>query len=281
MSETYDREPLAAPEPAHAENLPKIWSPGGDGFYYATFTEDRAPALADIAWHAQGLSYLTHNIVSSDALLPDGRMSPDIDKARGPGVVYYLCRESDDGSCRRATSMRLVSPGPEGYKSLPSYARCESALYAEAEAYLTDLQGQGYVIREAASFAGMPDAHPLSMQRVFRRAVHDVMLESRKELWLVTMAAGTYPRLAGSWGGKNIQLIGRDVVASHPILQDLKPALLQPCSFIDNLANDCQEAEGAERDKLHRSLLFFMQGLRQEHVSAAVWQYMQEKKEIL
>ena len=45
MSEIYDRAPLADTAPVYAENLPKIWSMGADGFFYATFTEDRARRL--------------------------------------------------------------------------------------------------------------------------------------------------------------------------------------------------------------------------------------------
>ena len=247
-----------------------------DQFVHLEFTEQDNPALAEAAWRTHARGYFEAGFLTEDAIDPDtGFLPTDIDKSRGPNTDYYLAL-ADDGTY--AATMRKIKVAPEEtYRDLPAYQLCKDNLSERGAARLDDLEAAGTEIVEISGMAGKT---PMAVFETIRTAMHKAI--GRDEVWLFSIVSSTYDSLARSWSADNLPVLGEDTPLIDPRVKDgirLRPAMLDPNTFNDNLLAAYQSAEtGPEKARLLRSFEFFTDGLRADQMSLPV---LQARRELL
>jgi hypothetical protein len=220
--------------------------------------------------HAEG--YVFAGFVNESAVIKDGpekgTLTPDIDKARGPNVEYYL---GIDGSNAKncATLRRLYLPPGGSFRNLPAYSTTEQSLSPGGLVILEELEANGADINEIAALSRTEAAPAQAIYEILRTAIRDSMGKNR--MWFVSMVSKTYDALLRRWGEDNLVRLGDDVVLEDDRVNDdifLRPLLINPDTFHDNLLT-AYRATGDR--KLAHSLVFYTDGLRRDQMSDDVF----------
>ncbi|MDB5186448.1 MAG: hypothetical protein JWL85_971 [Candidatus Saccharibacteria bacterium] len=246
--------------------------PRGDAFRHVRVTEASNPELVMEAWRVHAEGYYSVGFVNKDAITKEGFMASDIDKARGPYVDYFLAVNPEDDS-ERAT-MRKINLSEGGtYKDLPAYQLCKDKLSPMGIALLESMQNQDVRLKEIGALARTPNTSPIAVHEMFRDAIQEAL--GKNEVWFFSIVSTTHKTLAKSFGEKNLRVIGEDVPLEDERVNEgiaLKPTIVRPDDFIDNMLTAYLEAKTApERIRLKRSLLFFTDGLDSRHMSEQVF----------
>lgn len=242
--------------------------PRSDAYYHALTNETDNPELAHEAWRIHAEGYEAMGFVHESAVTPEGYLTQDIDKARGPQVDIYLALNPDkhgDGG-----AMRKVNLLPfETYRDLPAYKLCKEHLSPEGRALLDEAEDNGMGIKEIGALARSKNSHPIAAHELFREAIHDAI--GKDEAWLFSIVSTTCESLEKSFGKNNFISIGTDTPIIDSRVKEgivLRPILLYPDTFIDNILTSFEEASGpASKTRLLRSFMFFTEGLRKDQLS--------------
>jgi hypothetical protein len=230
---------------------------------HMTFTELTRPDLAAEAWRVHAEGYQAMGFVNQDAVDEHGYMAADIDKARGPHVDYY--RASNPSNAQDQATMRKINiPYGGSYQDLPAFRLCQDSLNPLGRRLLGSLQNPDQRLKEIGALARTAEAQPLAVHELFRTTIQEAL--GKDEIWFFSIVTSTHESLAKSFGERNFNVIGDDV----PIGEDsrvgdhiaLRPTLLRPDEFIDNILLSLDEAQTIPAQvRYQRSLLFFTDGL--------------------
>lgn len=242
-----------------------------DRFQHIQFTELDNPDLAFVAQVVQAKSYRAEGFVNDAAIDEDGRLAPDIDKARGPNVIYYLASEQspDDltGTPEKASSLRVqeLEPGMT-FRDFPGYVLSEDRLHPETEIVFDAFTQRGHEIKEIGALSRTPESERLATFEVIRAAMQDSF--GKGEVWFFTMVGTTYDSLVRRWGDDNLVPIGEDIKFDDPRVKEdvsLKPLILIPDDFLGNLRNEYEQAKTTKaKIRYAESLVYFSDGLEAE-----------------
>ena len=253
---------------------PRIFRTARVGDTYEDLSGDEltTPWLARLAWTIHAESYLGSGYVTRDAITADGYLIPEIDRARGPGVRYYVARHAHKGT-DRATLRKVAPIDPGTFTDLPAYAASERSLDSSSIARLDDLRSGGAAFSEISALARTPGSSPLAAHELIRRVIADA--SASNEAWLVTLVAATCESLIGTYGSTNFRPLGDDFQLADPRVERtvwLRPLLIEPAAFLSNLLRDLRtESKPHRRRRLERGFLFMAAGfavLTEEHESA-------------
>jgi hypothetical protein len=255
----------APQQAANIEQLGSVAAAGANAKYapppntydHYIFNEADDPELAKEAWKIHADGHLAMGFVNEKAVTDEGFIVPDIDKARGPDVKYFLAINPENPEDRAAVRKVPTPPGGS-YRDLPSYGLCENALSEEGEKLLAEADSQGRQISEIIGLARTADSSPMAIYELFRAIVHDGA--KNNEIYFFSIVAQTHESLVKSFGEKAFEVIGEDLeIPNEGVEGDvrLKPVYCDMGKFIENVRKSYQEAENpAVKRRLQRSFSF-------------------------
>ncbi len=240
-------------------------------FAHVEFTEASRPDLADVAQRMHASDYCKRGFVTEDAIGPDGKLAPEIDKARGDNVVYRLSKDTATGAYV-STLRRIRVPQGGTFKDLPAYKISQPHLYEREHAGLEELGRRGYEFEEVGALGA---TSPLAVFESFRDIIQDGIGKNRGIIF--TVVTDTHRALVSSFGRDNLITIGDDIRIGQADARvgnkiALRPTLLLPDVFMDNLLKSYEAAEPGSRQSLslQRNFLFYTDGLAEEQMSPEV-----------
>ncbi len=250
-------------------------------FEHAKFTEHENPLAALEAQRVHAEGYVTTGFVTVEAIDSDGRLSHEIDKSRGEHTDYYLALHKSDE--RNIATLRMINTPEDGTISeLPAFRLSSNNLNETGRTVIGELIGEGYSFREIAALAKTEHGNPMGIHELFRVILHEAI--EKKEAWIFTIVSSTYASLVESFGDSNFIIIGEDVRIDDPRVNKditLKPGIMVPDRFIDNLYAAYAASEGKQKRRLQRSFLFFTDGLNQRHMSQEAYAARREMTKLI
>lgn len=246
-----------------------------DTYFIQYFTEDSNADLAKKAWEVHGEGYVNEGFVAEDALLDDGALPTDIDKARGQNVEYYLATGREvtrqDGSpAERATMRKINIPEGERVSSLPAFQLCKDTLYPEYRDYLESIENPAGTVKEIAALARTKEASPMAVFELLRDGLQDSLGEDG-EIWFFSIVSQTYDSMVENFGPDAVKQIGEPVSLDDLRVNDevkLVPAMVNTTTFIDQLRSTIEATTDSKRFKqLTRSFMFFTEGVPTTNLS--------------
>lgn len=251
--------------------------PRTDLYVHYNFTEAENPdaALACQRIHAAG--YKAAGFVTEDAIMPDGTLAPDLDKMRGPHIELSLAISPEDPD-NSATMRKAHVPDGGSHRDLPSYKLTESSLWDDGKALLEQYEAQGVAVKDIGGLAGEGRRSAQAVHEVIRDNLHKAM--GANEVWFFGIVTTTYDSLASSWGAENLVVLGEDTAFDDPRVKPgvaLRPAMLIPDRFVDNLVQAYETAEDPRQAKqLMRSLTYYTEGLGPDQMSSHAYETVQQ-----
>ncbi len=220
-------------------------------------TETESPEIAREAWRVHAASYLQAGFVTAAATTDEGFLRPQIDRAWGSNVTYYLATERATG--RPVATIRKVPLGGDGVAALPAYEHCEASLAPSGRQLLHDLSRSGELTHEVAALAslGAPDA----MYELVRRVILDG--RRRRETWFVGLVESTRTVLEARLGRTNFVSVGRPspiVAEGVPSSVRLVPTVIRCDGFVERIEQCVHEARGPAALRLERTLAAYRNG---------------------
>ena len=250
-----------------------------DRYFHVTYGEEDAPDLAIEAWQIHAEGYSAMGFVHDGAVTPEGFLTDDIDKARGPNVEYHLAFHPENGT-DKATMRKIHLAEGQTCQDLPAYQLCKDALYPLGRVLLAGFPTTR--LKEIGALARTTNAHPLAVHEIFRKVIHSAIEKSpdgtdKNEVWFASIVSKTHDLLVGHYGAKNFTPLGEKVpIVDERVAEsiELKPVLIRPDKFIANILASYNEAvEAADPKAMHslrRSFIFFTDGLRPDQMSTEV-----------
>lgn len=246
--------------------------------YYKIFSfyEKDCLSLAQEAWKIHASGYRDMNFVYDTAIDENGFLYPDIDKARGPNVQYYLA--IDPNNPTDCGTMRRIEI-PEGYDftCLPAYKACKDNLTAEGLELLKTVSNQSRCLKEIAALSKTAQSSRVSIYELLRSALHDGIKD--KEVWLFSLVASTHDSLVVTMGNDVFTILGPDIAFEDKrIAQDvrLRPLLLDTNTYLDTLYGSyLTEIDPRKKRFYLRSFRFFSDGLDESLMSKDIIQARQ------
>ena len=241
----------------------------GDIHRYVTVTEASNPEDALLARQVHAKSYLGEGFILDDAIDETGQVVPDIDKARGDNVAYYLgfSKEGEPVSTLR----KVTAERTGGFQNLPGYQLCEANLSESGKIALTAAELQGRPITEISSFGHVPESSAHAGLELLRHVLQESL--GTDELWFFTMVTQKYQTLVKLFGPRVVQKIGDEVVFNDSRIGDvsLTPAMVDTTSFFDDIKEGIlHEPQHRERQRLLSSLRNFARGVDRKRLSEEV-----------
>lgn len=241
----------------------------GDRYRYLASTEQDSPNDALLARQIHAKSYLGEGFILNEAIDEMGQVIPDIDKARGETVEYYLgfSKEAHPVSTLRKVSVE------DGYSitSLPGYQLCGELLHSEGKRALQEAELQGRPVKEISSFGHIPEESALAGLELLRHTLQEA--HGTDEVWFFTMVTQKYQTLVNIFGPRAVQKIGREVALNDPRIGDvsLTPALVDTTTFFDDIKESIvHEPDARKRQRLLGSLRNFAKGMDKSKFSDEV-----------
>lgn len=252
-----------------------------DQYNHVSFYEDEAPDFAVEAQRIHAEGYHAMGFVHKDAIQADGTLTPEIDKARGPHVKYYLDYKPESGRDDRAAVRKVNLLEGQTYRDLPAYALCKDHFTPLGETLLDVVDDQENRIKEIGALARTTEAQPRAVYELFRKIIHEA--KDTNEVWFMTIVANTHNILVHSYGAKNFISLGENIPigSQDDRVEDqveLKPVLVRPDKFIDNILESAKNPElrQSERHTLLKNLVFMTDGLKPDEMSDDVRRARQE-----
>lgn len=245
-----------------------------DRYQIANFTELTSPQQVEQAHKIHGAGYVAEGFVKPSALLSDGTLPPDIDKARGANVDYYLSSGWDVDSANSLTTaaatMRKINiPLGGSIEDLPAYRLCDEVLDPAYKDFLLSVPNAPKNVKEIGALARTRDASPAAVFELFRDALQDG--REKGEVWFFSIVSSTYASLANNFGDNAIRRIGEDISFSDDRINEgitLVPAMVHTESFIDEIRQAIDNSsERKQTLQYMRSFMFFTEGLGPESLT--------------
>lgn len=237
-------------------------SPLDDIYEHSVFVEADDGGLAAKAWRIHAEGYRSLGFVRESALTSDGFLHPDIDKARGPSVEYFL--GCDPSIPDNAATVRLADSSGRGFVGLGGWETiADSPSAPQVAKHLERLENQGHKIKELTGLSRTVYAAPLAVYEVLRKSLQLSM--RRGETWFAAIVSTTYESLERRMGRHSLRIIGDDVALVDPRISPtvaLRPIVVDPREYLLDVGRSLQ----AENDPTRKRLLadniaFFMHGL--------------------
>lgn len=245
-----------------------------DQYFIVSATEQESPELAMLAQRTQAKGYVEDmGFLSPDAIEKDGRLSADIDKARGENVEYFIAKGWDSSTNElaleygAATLRKISIPEGQGLEVLPAYDLCKDAVYPEYKEWLEDLRTETPRVKELAALAKTPETSPVAIFELLRDIVHSSKKwdEDKGEIWFFSIVSTTYESLVSNFGDKAIVQIGDPVkLPDSRVSENVKliPAVVDVGNFFDNVVSAIEESNDKRAQiRLMRSFAFFTESI--------------------
>lgn len=245
----------------------------GDSYVYQRFSEQTNPDLAMVARQVHARGYRGEEFVHGDAIMDDGSLTDDIDKARGSYVDYYLGYErGENGECTPVSTLRKVNiPYGGTLDDLPAYALCKDQIYAKDREWLDNLPNPQRIIKEISSFAHIPEVGPMAGFELLRNALQDSL--GSHEVWLFSMVADRYQSLVKNFGPVAVRQIGEAVPIDDPRVNHVKliPAIVDTDLFLQQVHDSIvNEEDESQKRRIARSFYMFTESLADYDMSTDV-----------
>jgi len=241
----------------------------GDHYKYVKSTEKSSRAHALLARQVHAASYLGEGFINDDAVDQFGQIMPDIDKARGESVDYYLGFNAHGDA---VSTLRKVSMAEgEGIESLPGYQLCKDTLSDTGRSLLDDAIQGSRPIREISSFGHVPKESAIAGLELLRHVLQESY--GTDEVWFFTMVTQKYQTLVNLFGPKVVRKIGEEVPIIDARVGDvsLTPAYVDTTRFFDDIKDGIlEENDVRKRKRLLGSLRNFAKGVARETLSDEV-----------
>jgi hypothetical protein len=246
-----------------------------DHYWIRSFSEKEHPELASLSWEVHGEGYVNEHFVLPEALTEEGFLPPDIDKARGNTVEYYLSSGWDVDPLNKLTrehaTMRKISiPAGETVESLPAYQLCKDHLYPDYDEYLCSIEDPSATVKEIAALARTENASPMAIFELLRDSWQESY--TKGEVWFFSIVSTTFQSLVENFGPNAIKQVGDPVTFDDGRISnniELIPAMVQTDLFIDEMRRTIMESDNKQqREQLTRSFMFFTEGLKDKDLSS-------------
>ncbi len=233
-----------------------------ESFEHQKFTEASHLELVHQAWQVHAQGYIGMGFVNDKALTPEGFLSADIDKARGPLTDYFLARDPQDSN-KHATIRKIHLPGGGDYHDLPAYALGASNLTLSGRKLIRGIENQDTKLKEIAALARTPETKPEAVYELIRRVIQEG--QGKDETWFFNVVSTTYNSFVRSFGKQNFTVIGQEVTFNDSRVGasiSLIPTIVYPDKFISNVLDDYDTAKSnVVRRSLLGSFMFLSNGL--------------------
>lgn len=248
----------------------------GDIYYYENSTEKSDPITARLARQTHAAGYLDEGFIYETAIGNDGQITPDIDKARGENVEYYVGFAK--GGEPISTLRKISTKEGEGVESLPGYQLCADYLSDEGQLALLEKELEGRPIVEISSFGHVPETTPLAGLELLRNVLQESY--GTNEVWFFTMVTEKYKTLVNMFGPRVVRRIGEEVSIVDERVNNiaLTPVLFDTTSFFDNIKEGAidEVANVRKRKRYIGSLRYFARGLSNDSLSEGVLSLLDE-----
>ncbi len=243
-----------------------------------TFSEADNPEGAFRAQQIQGESYVTAGFVYPTGLDQDGRLLPELDRSRGPDVIYKLA-SSINGHPDDQAALRIIGLSEQGtLPDLAAYKYSQDVLFDGAqEALESHISAYGATsLKEIAALSKANRAGDLSSFELIRNIVQEAVRDDTNEAWLITFAKPAYTAIERNFGPRSLTQIGEPVAVDvgDPRTSDelrLIPTLITPCTVLDGIVLDIDEAtDPKQQQRLIRTLMFLADGMKEKEMSDTV-----------
>lgn len=245
------------------------------GYVKAAAGDD--PAFALLAHRVHAVSYLGEEFITEDAITETGEVTAALDKARGPGVEYYV-GFADDGVAV-STLRKVHAQQRGGHELLPGYQVCADVIDAEAKEFLAAAEEAGRPIVEMSSFGHIPELTSAAGLEIMRHVMQEA--QGTDEVWFFSMVTEKLQALQNRFGPLAIRSIGKAIAIKDERARDitLTPGCIDMRTFFD----DIREAILVEPDRIKRKrylqcLRFITQGVPLEQMSEAVGDMIQAEQ---
>lgn len=247
----------------------------GDNFEYQILTESSHPELAVAAQQIHASGYIAEGFVNENAVESNGTLSPDIDKARGDNVQYYVGFEVNEAGEREAKStIRKISiPFGGTIEDLPAFQLADGKFYPEELKYLRNLPQPHRSLKEISAFAHTASPRLQPGREILREILQDA--RGSGEVLIFTMVEPNFNALVRSFGRDMMHQIGDPVPLNDPRVEDglrLVPAMVDADLFLDQIrASALDETNSPQaRHAYKRSLVYLTEGLVRADMSDEV-----------
>jgi hypothetical protein len=253
----------------------------GDTYVYQRFTEHSHPELASIARQVHAVGYKGEGFVNDEAVVEDGTLAADIDKARGEHVEYYLGFElSEKGERVPRSTLRKVSiPYGGTIEDLPAYRLSSDHLYPEVLKALRRLPYPHRTLKEISAFAHTPEVSSQAGMEMLRNLLQDG--HGSGETWIFTMVESRFKALVRAFGPQMMQQIGDPIPLDDPRVEDVQlvSAMVDADAFLQQIHNSAVTADNPQaRRRYMHSLSYLTQGMSVDEMGQDVAAMVNELK---
>lgn len=225
---------------------------GGNILY--KFNERTDAAAVQVARQVHAIGYADMHFVNDEALMPDGTLRPDIDKARGDNVDYYLLINPED-EVKKAT-LRKISGD---VWDLPAFGLTTHNLTKDGLQELLEAEN----VKEIAALARTPEAKQMLVFELLRDAFQEAI--GNNETWFFSIVSSTFASLEGQFGPLAIRSIGEPIAFDDERISEdisLVPAILDVDNFLNAVAGAAAaETDSAKQMQYVRTLMYFADGV--------------------
>ncbi len=248
--------------------------PGLESFQVTSFTEHSNPRRALRVQRIHAADYVDSGYVSIGAVV-DQVLTPDIDTARGSGVIYYLGIDPVTGD--EASLRKKAIPEGGGLEGLPNFRSSQGAFYSESEEYLRDrirVHGAGAVVEICALSRSNP-RNSLASLALVRALVHESSAREDSEDWFILFAKPAFLSFRRRFGEAVVRRAGHDLTMADssgfikPGLQFV-PTIIQPATTIETLDSEGKKDSGRRGNVLGQTLRFMQVPSRVDKIEAEV-----------
>ena len=248
----------------------------GDLYYHEVGYEDIDPDVVLRARQTHAIGYHQDmGFVDEKAVALDGTLLPDIDKARGPNVRYYLATDPENNANKATIRVVNLTQG-QSTEDLPGYGLTEHVMYSGAREHLSSVRPEK--LKEIAALAKTSRIAAIGLFEIMRAAVQDA---EEDDTWMMAFVDTTRKSLEARFGPGAFHLLG-DVVHIEDERVDgekveIRPVMMRPGEFYQTMWETASSTSNVISDKTKRrvgeTLLFFTNGvpLDQLHEDVANW----------
>lgn len=248
-------------------------------------TEHSSPNIALRAQQIQGESYLKFGFVKPAAIDPTGRLHEDLDRSRGPNIMYHIAEPlASPGDFSTQGSVRVADvPLGGSLEHLAAFRHSRGALYMGVEQALRerfDRNGPGSV-REVTALSLANRAHPRASFELIRHLVQNAIRGKTQETWLITFVPHAHKSIVSAFGSRTVLQVGDEVPidVGDPRTSDdlrLKPVVIEPCKVPVQMVEQLRSKDltEQERGRIHAGLMFIADGLLPEELGEQAMQYI-------
>ena len=252
-------------------NISEIVIPRNDYFTYEHFTEQVDPKKAHLAHRVHARSYVGEGFINENAVLSDGTLPTDMDKARGDNVEYYIGYNGTKAEANAISTLRKIKTVDGDINSLPGFVAGSQYLAPSYADYLRNLPPEK--LFEISSFGHDPSVSSVAGFELLRTALQDAV--PNKEVWYFNMVTSRCEALINAFGPRAINVVGESFKMDDDRINDeitLTPTIVDTENFFENVRASIEsEKDPIKRKRYTKYLTLFTDGLSERQMGSEVF----------